>query len=132
MSRIVVNFLLDLSLLITLVSLATVSVINEFAFPPGTSAKGWLLWGYSYDAWSRFEFGLLCVLLLGVLVHVMLHWTWICGVVVSRLLGGRGKNVLHDDGLRTLHGVTTLIVILTVVGSVVAAAMLMIEDTGAS
>jgi hypothetical protein len=132
MPRAVVNFFLDFSLLVVLASLAAVSAINEFAFPPGTSAKGWTLWGYSYDAWSRFQFGLLCVLLLCVLAHVMLHWTWVCGVVVTRLLAGRGKPVVRDDGLRTLYGVTTLIVILTLVGSVVAAAMLTIENAGAS
>lgn len=129
MSRTLVNFFLDLSLLIVLAGLTAVSVITEFAFPPATSAQGWMLWGYNYDAWSRFRFGLLCLFLLGVLVHVMLHWTWVCGVVITRLLGGRGKDVLRDDGLRTLYGVTTLITFLTVVGTAVAAAILSVEKT---
>ncbi|MCA9103687.1 MAG: DUF4405 domain-containing protein [Planctomycetales bacterium] len=132
MSRTIVNFFIDFALLLIVAVLAAVSVITQHVFPPGTSAKGWTLWGFSYDAWTRFEFVLLCVLLLAVLVHVMMHWTWVCGVVVTRLLRGRGKEVTRDDGLRTLYGVTTLIVILLSVGGVVAAAVLTIQSGAVS
>jgi len=127
MSRTVVNFLLDALLLAVLTAVIAVGLVVEFVFPPGTNAAGWTLWGLSYNAWSRLQFGLVSVLTLGVLVHVMLHWTWVCGVVVSKLLR-RKRQPAPDDGIRTLYGVATLIVLLTVIGVVVAAANLAVQS----
>ena len=44
-SRALVNFALDMVLLLLFVALSIVSVIVQFVFPPGVSAKGWHLWG---------------------------------------------------------------------------------------
>lgn len=48
-------------------------------------------------------------LALGVLIHVMLHWNWVCSVVTVQLLKTR-KRV--DDGMQTLYGVGLLIVLM--------------------
>lgn len=127
-SRTDVNFLLDTVLLLLFVALSISSVILEFVFPVGTEADGWLLWQWSYNEWSRLRFGLLAALALSVLVHVMLHWSWVCGVVASR----RGSSHSHrpaarDDPSRTLWGVGLLILIINLAGAIVAAAALMIQ-----
>jgi hypothetical protein len=127
MSRTVVNFFLDFTLLVVFLALGATAAILQFAFPPGTEADGWLIWGFTFNAWSRVQFGLISLLALGILVHVMLHWTWICGVVVGKLLRQKEKLAELDDGIRTLYGVTTLIVAFTVVGAVVAAAILSVQ-----
>jgi hypothetical protein len=120
-----VNLALDLLLLVVFVSLCTAAVIVRFVFPPGPAAKGWTLWSLDYDAWNGIQFGLLATLAVGILVHVMLHWSWVCNVVASRFLRGRGGKV--DDGLQTIYGVGLLIVLLNVIGIAVAAAMLSIR-----
>lgn len=127
MSRTMVNFLLDATLLLVVTAVVAVGLVVQFVFPPGTSANGWTLWGWSYNAWSRLQFGLVSLLTLGVLVHVMLHWSWVCGVVVSKLLRQKRQPQL-DDGNRTLYGVATLIVLLGVIGVIVAAANLAIQS----
>ncbi|MDZ4780338.1 MAG: hypothetical protein SGJ19_08805 [Planctomycetia bacterium] len=127
MSRTMVNLLLDATLLIVLTAVLAVGLVVQFVFPPGTSADGWTLWGWSYNAWSRWQFGLISLLTLGVLVHVMLHWSWVCGVVVSKLLRQKRPPQM-DDGIRTLYGVATLIVLLGVIGVIVAAANLAVRS----
>lgn len=121
MSRAVANFFLDATLLVVFLALLWVSVVLQFLFPPGPSAAGWTLWGWDFGQWQAVEFALVALLTLGILVHVMLHWTWVCGLVASRFGHGKGK---PDDGTRTLYGVGLLIVLLHVVGLAVGAAAL--------
>lgn len=129
-SRTAVNFLLDLALLVVFLTLAWVSAVLRFVFPAGTSAAGWTLWGRGFDDWSAAQFALLCVLALGVLLHLMLHWSWVCGVVASRLSRWRGKSIRPDDGVQTLYGVGLLIVLVNIVGLLLAAAALTIQAPG--
>lgn len=126
-SRTGVNFLLDCALLVVFLKLAWISVVLRFVFPAGTAAAGWTLWGYGYDDWAAFQFGLLCVFALGILVHLMLHWSWVCGVLSNRLSRWRGEPLRLDDGTQTLYGVGLLIVALNVVGLAIAAAALTIR-----
>ena len=127
-SRTDVNLWLDALLLLLFVSLCACSTILEFVFPPGPQANGWLLWEQSYSDWSRYRFAILAVMAAAVLLHVMLHWSWVCGVVASRL-GRKGAGATsHDDPSRTLWGVSLLIVVINVVGAVVAAAALTIQS----
>ena len=125
MSRTMVNFLLDTTLGLTFVLLIWCATVLQFVFPPGTMANGWRLWGWSYDQWHLMQFSLVGLLALGILVHVMLHWTWVCGVLATRFSrAGKGK---VDDGIRTLYGVGLLIALFNAVGLGVAAAVLTIQ-----
>jgi hypothetical protein len=120
-----VNFWLDAALLVAFVGLGIASVIVQFVFPPGIAARDWHLWGMTFGEWSSIQFGLLSVLAVGILVHIMLHWTWICGVVFKRLLK-RGE--LPDDGIRTVIGVGFLIAILLTSSAVIGVATMSIQQ----
>jgi hypothetical protein len=123
-SMTIINFWLDATLMLVLVALGIVSVILQFVFPPGISANGWTLWSLDHTQWTSLQFGLLSVLGVGVLVHVMLHWTWVCGVISRRLLG---NDKLPADGIRTVYGVGLLIILLMTSAIAVGIATLMIE-----
>lgn len=125
MSRAQLNFLLDTLLLIVFMLLAWCSTIVRFVFPSGPMAAGWTLWSKDYVAWSTFQYNLICVLAFGILIHVMLHWNWVCGIVSTSL--SRNRKVPIDDGTKTIYGVGLLIVILLIIGFGVAAAALMIQ-----
>lgn len=125
MSRAEVNFWLDALLLVLFVALGATAVIVQFVFPPGVAAKGWLLWGMTYGQWCSIQFGLLSLLGLGILVHVMLHWTWVCSVISRRLMH---QKELPDDGIRTVYGVGLLIAILLTSAAVIVAAMFSISE----
>jgi len=126
MSKTITNFLIDVVLLLLTVSLVWSSVILRFVFPPAGAADGWTLWGGSYQQWSDIQFALLATICLSILLHVMMHWSWVCGVVVARVLK-RPPQARLDDGTRTLYGVGLLIVLINVVGLLVAWASLSIQ-----
>ncbi len=119
------NFWLDATLLVVFVGLCGCATIVRFVFPPGPVADGWRLWGATYDQWCNLQYGLLATLALGILVHVMLHWSWVCNVAASRF--GRGGKSRVDEGTQTLYGVALLIVLLNLIGIAVALAALMIQ-----
>lgn len=108
-SRTLVNFWLDSLLAVVFVVLCISAVVVQFVFPPGVAADGWTLWSMSYGQWCSIQFSLMTTLALGVLVHVMLHWTWVCSVLVKRVLRRRD---LPDNGTRTVYGVGLLICLL--------------------
>ena len=125
MSRTIVNFLLDTLLLATFSALVWTAVIVRFVFPPPYDAKGWTLWGLSLNQWLTIQFAMVATLTLCVLIHLMLHWSWVCGVIFARI--GRDKKTRIDNGTQTLYGVGLLIVILNVLGVATAAAALTIR-----
>ena len=115
------NFWLDVVLATVFVALCAVSAVVQFVFPVPSSAMGWSVWNASLDQWLSLQFGILCVLAAGVILHVMLHWSWVCGML-SR---GRKESALRtDDGIRTIVGVGFMIVLLHVIGIFVLAAFL--------
>ncbi|QDT51808.1 hypothetical protein Pan258_59010 [Symmachiella dynata] len=124
MSKTIFNFWLDTLLMVLFLCLAAVSAITQFVFPPPANANGWLLWGATYGHWLSIQFGILCALGLGILLHVMMHWGWVCGVISTKF--SRSKKRM-DDGIQTIVGVGLLIVLLHIVGGFVFAAWVMIQ-----
>ena len=122
-SRTLINFWLDTVLGVLFALLCLTAVIVQFVFPPGVAARGVTLWGGSYGQWCSLQFTLIATLGLGVLVHVMLHWSWVCSVLTRRILR---TNAVLDDGLRTIYGVGLLIGLLLGGAAVVGIAQWMI------
>lgn len=120
LSRTMLNFWLDVAMGIVFAALCLTGVILRFVFPRDTAA---VLWGMNAEQWGGLHFGILAVLAVGILVHVMLHWSWVCGVISRRILGRR---TLPDDGIRTVYGVGLLIGILLTGAIIVGAAQWMI------
>lgn len=126
MSRTSLNIILDSGLLVVFTGLVWTSAVVRFIFPPAYESRGWQLWGLGLNEWMNIEFAMLSLLALGVLVHVMLHWSWVCGVIASRF--SRGKKGKLDDGVQTIYGVGLLIVILNILGFAIAAAAVAIQE----
>lgn len=129
LSRTIVNFWLDALLLVLFVGQLWCSVVLQFVFPPGEQATGWRLWGLGYQPWRDIQFATLCTFALCILVHIMLHWNWVCGVIATQLVkrNADDRAATRDDGSRTLWGVGLLIVLINLVGLAVAAAALSIQ-----
>jgi hypothetical protein len=124
MSRSWLNFCLDCLLLCVFSALMTTATVVRFIFPPALESRDTRLWGATYDDWANAQFGLVAALALGVLLHVMLHWSWVCGLLATRL--SRNKKAKVDDGLQTIYGVGFLIALLTLIGAILAAAKISI------
>jgi hypothetical protein len=115
-----INFWLDLAILIVMLLLGWVSATLQVIFPAPTMAAGWTLWGLTYDQWRDVQFGILCLFAFGVMVHVMLHWNWVCSVVAAQVLNTKNR---PNEGAQTIYGVLTLIILLHVIGIVVIIAL---------
>jgi len=124
MSRNSVNFLLDTVLLLVLLSVLLTTGVVRFVFPPGPQAGDWRVWGYGYDAWSWVQFALQAVMGVAVLVHLVLHWKWVCGFVAFRYGRWRGERISLNEANVTLYGVSVLIAVLAVLGGLLLAAEL--------
>lgn len=119
-SMAVVNFCLDACLLAMITFYGWVSVMLRIVFPAPTAAQGWTLWGWTFDQWWDFQFGTLCAFAIAVLVHVMLHWNWVCSVLTAQILKTRQR---LDDSMQTIYGVGTLVVLLHLIAAGVIAAL---------
>ena len=78
------------------------------------------MWGLGYDQWRDLQFGLLCFFALGVLVHIMMHWNWVCSVIATQIVRSRSR---PDEGMQTIYGVIVLIALLHLIAVGVGAAM---------
>ena len=120
----VINFWIDGSILVSLAAIGWITATLQIAFPRPTGADGWTLWSLSYDDWRDVQFTFLCVFACGILIHVMMHWNWVCSVIAVQILRVRER---PDEGMQTIYGVATLIALLHVIGFGVVAAMLCVR-----
>jgi hypothetical protein len=119
LSMALVNFWLDATLLATVSFVGWVSAMLQIVFPAPTAAVGWELWGLSYNQWHDAQFFSLCLFALLVLVHVMLHWNWVCSVIATQVLRAKTR---PDEGMQTIYGVATMIgLLMIIVGTIIAA-----------
>ena len=96
----------------------------QIEFPAPALTGGWTLWSLTYDQWRDVQFATLCTFGFGILVHVMLHWNWVCSVITTQVLHTRER---PDEGMQTIYGVATLIVLLHLIAAGVIVALVVIR-----
>lgn len=84
----VVNFWVDATILTAFLLLSWELATLQFILPPPTLSAGWTLFRLTYDQWRDIQFATFCLFSLGILIHVMLHWNWVCSVVANQILKG--------------------------------------------
>jgi len=113
-SKTIVNFCLDVTLLVLFVVLAWISAVLRFAFPAQADASGWMLWSYDVVDWRDAQFNVLCLFGAAIVLHVMLHWSWVTGVLNQRVFK---RQAIPANGVDTLIGVGLLALILHLLGA---------------
>lgn len=101
----IINFWLDVVLLILFLLQAWMFAVLHVVFPRG-AGPDWKVWGATPLDWSETLFQLFCLFSIAIVLHVMFHWTWICGIVVTRVLRVKAGK---DDGSYTLVGVGLIV-----------------------
>lgn len=132
MSRTAINFVLDSCLFVVFVTTLWTSALLQFIFPPATQADGWSLWGVGYDGWHRVQTGCLIVFSLAVLLHLVLHWTWVCGFISGRLTRMLGRPVTTNEATRTIYGVATLTTVLLIGGTLLLLGQIRMQNPGSA
>jgi phosphotransferase system glucose/maltose/N-acetylglucosamine-specific IIC component len=110
MQRQIPNFVIDTAALLVMLAMLATGFLLKWVLPPGSrGGQGLQLWGMTRHDWGDVHFWLAVALLVLALVHVALHWAWVCALV-ARWLGGAssgGSAVSHSR--QWLYGVGFLI-----------------------
>jgi len=120
-SMALLNFWLDLALLLTLLFVGWVSAMMRVVFPAPTSADGWKLWGLTFNRWSDIQFFGLCAFGLLAIEHLVLHWNWVCSLIATKILRTKSR---PDEANQAVFGVGSFITVLMVMLAGLIAAML--------
>jgi hypothetical protein len=114
MRRTTLNFIVDLISLVNLLALAATGAIMRWALPPGSGGHGYgfrggrgpgleagqvkQLLGLGRHDWGEIHFILAGLFVFLILVHLVLHWTWIKTCTKSILLPSRRTPCDPADG----------------------------------
>jgi hypothetical protein len=90
MSRIALNFVLDLVSFLNLLTLIFTGCVMRYILPPGTGGLGRIahggsgrginakyLWSMTRHEWGSIHFYLAIVFVVLMIIHIILHWTWV-------------------------------------------------------
>jgi hypothetical protein len=125
-SRAVINFTFDCFAFLVLLTVLWTRMLTFVIVPaPAVGKPPVVLWGWTHAHWDFLNFLLTMFFALVVLVHLILHWTWVAQFVhqrYNRLTGSRAP--LHS-GTQTVYGVGFMIAVLTVAGGLLMVAAIL-------
>jgi hypothetical protein len=112
------NYAVDLVTLLLILAMVGTGIVIRYILPPGSGGHGggerWLLWGLDRHDWGGLHFWLAASLASVLLVHMILHWKWVCGV--TRRWIGRIQGRAATRSRRTAYGVAFLVLLVALVG----------------
>lgn len=108
MKRNTLNFLIDAVSALVVLGITATGLAVRFVLPPG-SGRGKVLWGWDRHEWGEVHFWLAVAAGVLLLVHVALHWQWIC-VTTVRLFRRGGAEHGYPGGFgRNLAGAALVV-----------------------
>ncbi|KAA0215641.1 MAG: DUF4405 domain-containing protein [Leptolyngbya sp. PLA3] len=132
MQRASINYIVDLLTLLVLLGIAGTGLIMKFALPPGSGGAGLALWSLGRHDWGSIHFWLSAGMGMLLLVHLYLHWSWVC-VLTNRLMHPFGKAAPPAKGTQRRAGVVALLLLVGgLTGFTLAARALVKHDAAAA
>ena len=106
MKRVTLNFLIDLVSLLVMLGLAATGLIVRYVLPAGSGGggrgAGRTLWGLGRHDWGDVHWWLALAGVGLLVVHVALHWTWVCALVRRWVWSANGGPVGRAAARRRL------------------------------
>ncbi len=94
MRRNLLNFIVDAVSLIAMAGLVATGLIVKYVLPAGSGGHGrgggLKVWGWSRHDWGDLHFYIAVGILVLMVVHVALHWRWICAVARNWFVAAPG------------------------------------------
>jgi hypothetical protein len=75
------NFIVDLAALLAIFAMVGTGLIMKYTLPPGSGGKGLVLWSMTRHEWGAVHFWASVALGALLIIHVALHWQWVCGTI---------------------------------------------------
>jgi len=82
MKRNMLNFVVDVATALVMVGMIATGLVVRFVLPPGSGSRR-ILWGWGRHDWGDLHFWLAVAVGAVLVVHVALHWGWVCATVVG-------------------------------------------------
>lgn len=114
MKRTWLNFVIDGVTAAVALGIVWTGLLLYFVLPPGSGRQGTALAGMTRHEWGDWHLYLALTGLTLVVVHVVLHWPWVCVMVCRCLPGWSGGQ--PNRWRRTLAGILAVGVIAGVLG----------------
>ena len=108
MKRSITNFLVDAVSALVMFGMIVTGLVMRYTLPPG-SGRSRLLWGLGRHDWGDIHFWLAVAVAALVVVHVALHWQWVCGMVWRTFRRGEGAKLPLSTLTKNLTGVGFLL-----------------------
>ncbi len=116
MRRNTLNFVVDAATLASLLGMVLTGLVIRFVLPPGSGGRNCVprqsLWELSRHQWGDIHYWLAVSLGVLVLIHLALHWSWVCGTL-DRFCGRRSK---ASPMRRMAYGIVFVISLVVLVG----------------
>ncbi|MEM7682577.1 MAG: DUF4405 domain-containing protein [Planctomycetota bacterium] len=109
MNRNTLNYVVDGVLALLGLAVAATGLLIGFVMPPQTGAKGLTLLGLTRHGWGSLHTWMGVAIVLLVLLHLALHWNWVCATT-RRLALGTGAGALSPSRRRG-YGVVALVLL---------------------
>ena len=82
MRKVTLNFIVDLAACVIMILLAATGLVVRYVLPAGSGGRGGgtqsLLWELGRHDWGAVHFWLSIALGVLIVLHIILHWTWVC------------------------------------------------------
>lgn len=119
MKRNTLNFVVDGVSAVVMAGMIATGLLVRFVLPPGSGSRR-SVWGLGRHEWGDVHFWIAVAVGALLVVHVALHWHWVC-VTVLRLCSARSERGAGAWG-RNLGGVAFLVGLVAVFAGFVLAA----------
>jgi hypothetical protein len=102
------NFIVDVLTLLAIMVMLGTGLIMKWPLPPGSGSRGLTLWGLGRHEWGDVHFWAAVALGTLLILHVALHWSWVCGTIRRLVKGPRQPRGALDNA----YGVVFLLVLI--------------------
>lgn len=135
MRRNTLNFLVDAVTLLAIFGMIATGLMIRFVLPTGTGGRhggpGHVFWGMGRHDWGDVHFWISVALGVLLLVHVALHWSWVC-TTLHRLLRGAGNAGQLSAAKRNIYGIVFLAAVVVIFGGFTWYAGTAVRETDSS
>jgi len=110
MKRNAINFVIDFMTLVAILGMVGTGLVVRYALPPGTGGR-LTIWGMDRHDWGNVHFGIALGLGALLLVHLAMHWSWVC-MFTLRWITPRPQSIPHVSHFRRNLGVVAVLALI--------------------
>ena len=130
MTRNVLNLVIDVVTFVALMVVGVTGLLMKFVLPSGSPRLGLALFGWDRHDWGAFHFWATVGLGVILVLHLALHWQWVC-TTIGRMVMGRRRQARMGALERNVVGVAWLVIVVGVTAGLLGGAKMLVQQ-GAS